>query len=347
MRPAPFSDLISHAKGRVRRGRGSSILRKSQRRRMALEALEDRTLMDGSLPLPTVAGWANVSNPGNAVDDNSHESSPSIVVNPLDSQKLVAVWTRVDTDPDPDLITVEAAFSANGGANWTRLNLGGRLINPTSAADDPQFFPRATDGQVGFDRDNNVYVLVSQHTDDNGVGALLLNKFNFSGGSPTTVFTNRVVHSWVQDPVSLPMMAVNSNVGGTIGFTDPTTGAVQNDPSSGNVYVAWVSNDANMPNVGDTWNPNAIRMIASSNGGQSFSGIRTVNDGGNFGDQRNTRPRLAISQGRAGSGTITPGQVTVVWDDFGTGAGFDTPIDFIRSDRVQSVQNIAAAFTPG
>lgn len=96
-------------------------------------------------------------------------------------------------------------------------------------------------------------------------------------------------------------------------FEDPATGAQQNDPFSGNVYIAWATNmDVGAGNI----NLNAIAMTASSDGGQSFSPPAIVNDDG-FTSPVNAyaAPRIAISQGTL-DGRIKPGQVTVFWDEF-------------------------------
>src|SRR5262249_29679489 len=123
-------------------------------------------------------------------------------------------------------------------------------------------------------------------------------------------------------------------------------------------YIAWASDDLG----GST--PNAIRLVASSDGGQSFTTVQTINDeqhgdgsffqptapgvfpafvSGNSGVQRNVLPRLAISQGTL-DGRVQPGQVTIVWDDFGTGPAFPGTyppdpntgnfVDLIRSDKI-------------
>ena len=91
-----------------------------------------------------------------------------------------------------------------------------------------------------------------------------------------------------------------------------------NDPFSGNVYVAWETNDAAPKNV--TQNPNTIKLMSSSDSGQDFTYQAYLNDHGtgNLYDQ----PRIAISQG---SSTVAGGQVTIVFDNAGPGGGSSKP----------------------
>ena len=304
-------------------GTRSERLRKMHLRSFSLEGLEQRTLM-ATIPAALVAGQVNISNSG------GNQSSPSIAVNPLNALQLAAVWTRLDANlaPNPTVI-VEGAYSNNGGVSWTSFSPSSQVIDFTSTAVPPPLFAQATDASVDFDRNNNFYVVNSQHTADNTGGVLLLNKFSDSGGAPSKITNNEALYSWTANQAVKPTLAVDKNVAS---FTDGG-GTTQTDPGAGNVYVAWASVDVAPPNAVN-WNPNAIRVISSIDGGQSFSGIATANDGGNFGAQRDTSPRLAISQGSAG---VTGGQVTVVWDDFGSLANATpTPLDAIKVDRFQA-----------
>ena len=66
-------------------------------------------------------------------------------------------------------------------------------------------------------------------------------------------------------------MAVDDNVPS---FTDPTTGEVQTDLSSGNIYIAWsgtIVPPAAATRLGVFFNPSPILMTVSSDGGQTFS----------------------------------------------------------------------------
>ena len=310
-------------------------LRKMHLRSFSLEALEQRTLM-ATIPAALVAGQVNISNSG------GNQSSPSISVNPLNSQQLAAVWTRLDANlaPNPTVI-VEGAFSNNGGASWTGFTPSAQVNDFTSTTVPPPLFAQATDASVDFDRNNNFYVVDSQHTADNTAGVLFLNKFNVSGGAPASVIANKAIYSWTGDQAIKPTLAVDKNVA----FFSDGGGKTQTDLGAGNVYVAWASADVAPPNAVN-FDPNAIRVISSSDGGQSFTGFATANDNGNSGAQRNTSPRLTISQGSTG---VTGGQVTVAWDDFGSLAtATPTPLDAIKVDRFQAPvsQTFSAAGGP-
>ena len=126
-------------------------------------------------------------------------------------------------------------------------------------------------------------------------------------------------------------MQVDSNL---LSFTDPNTGQVQTDPYSGNVYVTWASIDVK-PSLADagSFNPNRIKVIVSSDGGNNFTSpeianVSTAQPGNGNGPttERDSNPSLTISQGRPasesgqGGDPGTPGgQVTVAWDNYGDG----------------------------
>jgi subtilisin-like proprotein convertase family protein len=324
-------------------GRGRRRGRADGRRRLALEALEARSLL-AVLPLPTVASRAVVST---TTADTSNESAPTVAVDPTNPLRLVAVWTYHETNvPTPPFVTVNGAYSIDGGASWQGFSpFGNRLSNPNTT--NPTVpYARVDDGQAAFDRNGNFYVLTRQHT-DNSSGALVLNKFRFTGGAPIPVagFGDRVVYQWAPtgDQAVQPTLAVDDTLPS---FVDPQTGATQTNPYAGNVYVGFATVDtapAGNP-AGNNFNPNRIKVVGSSDGGFTFSGQTVLNDGSSFGAQRNGRPRLAVLQGtptgRAGA-PVAGGTVAVIWDDFGSGTNANPPIDFIRSDRLTGAISVS------
>jgi subtilisin-like proprotein convertase family protein len=359
----------------VGQGAGKRIRRlaagKARRRRRTLEALErlePRTLL-AILPPPTVTLRRNVSNPAEAIL-GTNESSPSIAVSPNDPMKLVAAWTEGVRFPDTATpIATRAAYSTDGGASWTPLSLPPNLYDPAlpigTALTESDRLIRSTDAMVAFDRFDNVYLLAAQQSEANVSGALVLQKYSFRGAVPTQVLRDKVVYAWTQDAAIQPYLAVDATLPR---YVDSGTGLTVTNPNSGNVYVAWATDDG----VGS---PNSIKLVVSSDGGQTFSARRTINDeqaangtffqptapgvqprnqSGNSGAQRNVLPRLVVSQGTA-DGRVAPGQVTIVWDDFGTGPAFPatwpvdtnpvvaTPPDLIRADRV--VGGVGQTFT--
>ena len=134
-----------------------------------------------------------------------------------------------------------------------------------------------------------------------------------------------IIYQWLPagDQAYEPTMAVDDNIAS---FTDPATGQVQTDASTGNVYIAWASGSV-IPSLqtGDPFfNPNPILMVSSSDGGQSFSGVGIANTSG-YGPttERDSEPEIVISQGRLpsesgeqGDAGIPGGEVTVGWADF-------------------------------
>lgn len=343
MRSEPAKMGTNRIHGRTLRGPRRELARKSMLKRIALEALEPRTLM-AVLPAPTVLpnGLVNISG------SRGNESTPSISISKNNPQKMAAVWVRNDPQQPTGSATifVEMSVSNDGGQTWSppqQPGSGQRLTDPTSTATPRALFAQITDASVAFDRNDQIYVLTSQHSADNNTGALLLNKFDFRGPAPTQppqYARNGVIYQWIVDPALNPTLAVDD---GVASFTDTNSAGqpfTQTDPFAGNVYVAWVSRDtspiASPPN---TFNPNRIRLVTSSDGGLTFSGIAQVNSGGNSGLTRLTDPKLAISQGRP-AGTNGPtdpgvpgGQVTIVYDDFGSNSTGAAPFDTLLSNR--------------
>src|SRR5208282_1013772 len=84
-------------------------------------------------------------------------------------------------------------------------------------------------------------------------------------------------------------------------FVDPTTGDLQTDPNSGNVYVSWagvVVPPAGNP-LGAAFNPNPIFVAASSDGGKTFTPVGLTNSSA-YGPtvERDATPQIVVSQGR-------------------------------------------------
>ncbi|RUL84947.1 Ig-like domain-containing protein [Tautonia sociabilis] len=329
MRPGFFFGSSPSERPSGHRQQKSGSNRKAKLRRATLEGLEPRTLL-ATIPAPAVLGRANASNNSPGANDNSSESSPTIVVNPTNPNHLVASWTRFDTDPDPDLTEIQARMSTDGGLTWMTLSVPARRIDPSTGTN-PAPYPTIDNASVAFGPDGSFYMLSLQH---NGVtsGDLILRRYNADGSVAGTT----TVYQWnrsAQDQsgataIRLPTLAVDDTAAS---YTDPdnASGNVTN-PHSGNVYVAYIGDTP--PLQGATnWNPLTVELVRSTDQGASFSTPLVLNTGGNFGDQRNTRPRIAVSQGGGGS---QPGQVTVVWDDFNSGANATPPTSIIRSRQV-------------
>ncbi|MDG3008110.1 Ig-like domain-containing protein [Paludisphaera mucosa] len=336
--------------------------RKAHLRHGVLEFLEPRTLM-AVLPAPQVAGdVAGISTTGGNV------SSPLVVVDRYDPNHLASIWVRNDPSLAPGNVTlVQGAFSSDGGLSWTNFaTLGTSIATPLQVdagiAPGPNgftFYTQTNNPQIAFDNAHNLYVLTQQSNGANTSGALLLRKFNFSGSSPSLV-SDQVVRQYVTDAVFNPTLTVDDN---QAQFVDPTNGFVQTDPTAGNVWIGWSTNEAAPTGdlflrPGSTWNPNSIQVIVSSDGGATFSGASKVNVTGGESSFNawgrwtgpnslfaNATPKIVVGQGKAADPTI-PGAVganagggaAVVWDNFGRfGTDFgDTTSDAIQANQLSS-----------
>ena len=84
----------------------------------------------------------------------------------------------------------------------------------------------------------------------------------------------KIIYQWYtaanNDQAIEPTMAVDSNLA-----TLPPSVASQVDPTSGNVYVSWAGMDviAASDRTDPTFNPNRIKTVVSSDGGNNFGPI--------------------------------------------------------------------------
>jgi hypothetical protein len=320
-------------------------LRKARLRALALEPLETRVLLatlppivhDPNVPVPidlAKAGSApggGATNPGDASILSTatgqgtveNASSPSIVIDPNNAQKLVTVYTThvkvVTATATTDTTTIEGAYSTNAGVSWTSF-----IVAPVTTVD-PQSttgarFANITNASVAFDLNDNFYVVSQENNANNQTGAVFLERYNFGGTAPTTdqlasAGASKIVFgpwdsrsSTTASEVLSMSLAVDSNVST---FSDGAW-SVQ-DRNAGNVYIGLGT--VNINGVNATTNNYSVQLIYSNNLGLNFSTPLTIS-GGNGPEPTAGYPSLTVEQGGPGSGVSTPGQVAVVWDNF-------------------------------
>jgi len=317
--------------------------RKSRYYQIDLEGLESRTLLATIPAITATAGPVNLSNLS-TVTSSGNANSPTVAIDPYDSDKLFAVWgvdlSTLSPVPHTTAI-VDGAYSNNGGTSWTPFGEASFPVLDAATIDatPPTAYTQVTDPSLGFDGHGNVYLLTMQ-TSGATDGALVLNKFNFSGPTPSPVAlaNGGIVDRWLgsTDGVNSAVLAVDS---GTYPNSSPTgtpPAGVPQDNFANNVYIAWASTDINLANPFTPFNANRPELIVSSNGGNSFSGETIANVGpnsgpdfANFGPQDDSHPQLVINSNDSG-------QVTVGWDDFGTGSTASPKFDLLMSNFVQA-----------
>ncbi len=338
-------------RGRLRPDARRKKLRSSRFRQIDLEGLESRTLLATIPAAAATALPANLSSlMGNAGGLTTSENSATVEIDPTNPSKIVALW--IDNDPSLGITgppyavqaILEGVYTINAGQTWTPL-FGepgtGLPVNPILL--DPNTtmptipYTLVSNPTAAFDRNENFYILDSYHNLGGTSGAIVLQKFNFSGNAPiadtfSTPQTGsntpyRILYQWLppDDYAIDPMVQVDSNFPS---FVDPTTGDLQTDPDSGNVYVSWagvVVPPAGNP-LGAAFNPNPIFVAASSDGGKTFTPVGLTNTSA-YGPtaERDALPQIVVSQGRLpnesglqGDAGVPGGEVTVSWDDFGT-----------------------------
>jgi subtilisin-like proprotein convertase family protein len=355
-------------------GASRRSIRKSQLRKFSLEVLEQRELLASNLPSPVAPLTAtNVATGSNGLL-GGNASAPSIAIDRYQPNKMVAVWTE-DNPGNPNPFTkvyVSAAYSNDAGRTWHAMPgmsdadgsaYSSDLLDDPTTQDPIQTFAQVSNASVAFDNANQVYILDAQNQGNTGPGspnALALFKWDFGGNSPVQVPIGsggrfgggnfKVVYESLGDMSLTPALAVDDNL--------PDFGGLH-DASAGAVYVAWATNDVPPQNPAN-FNFNRILMVGSSDGGNTFSAPVILNNNGNSlsasgaaGHQADTAPRLAISQGRLPNPTIygvadqgvPAGQVSVVYDDFHTGAGASPPQDYIWSNRTPGIVSLTTPYT--
>src|SRR5438045_1923702 len=174
MRTVASENEPQSSRRRGRTGLRAAALRQLRLRSTVLERLEDRTLM-ATLPQPLRSGVpisvSSVKNPALSGTTNpqrdqapGNETSPTIVIDPQNSQHMVAVFTRNLTGVDNSFFVIQnsqigpqvpiyigASYSINGGASWNVLDLPGMARTDFSAdqTSGPVFFSQVTDPSVG------------------------------------------------------------------------------------------------------------------------------------------------------------------------------------------------------
>ena len=144
-----------------------------------------------------------------------------------------------------------------------------------------------------------------------------------------------------------PTMAVDDNVASFSDINSIGQTVTQTDPTAGNVYVAWTSNDTPYRQPAEhrsmrTGSGSPPRPTAGTTSARSRSSTATAT----IGPAKLTNPSLTISQGRAAraAGTLGPtdpgvtaipgGQVLVGYDDFNSGATATPPFDILDVNQV-------------
>jgi sugar lactone lactonase YvrE/subtilisin-like proprotein convertase family protein len=304
--------------------------------RLCVERLEDRITPAPTPPtLPTpVTGANQVELIGQS--QNANNQAPSVAVDPVNSNIVVAVWTQSSTTGTTNGQTfLIGGLSTNGGASYSLFLPPGPLTDPTSSPMTPTPYFGQTDATVAFDRLGHFFIVWSEHAQDQHAGAIRIERFDTAGGFASDL-GGSTLYQWAAggtnqaDPAVNPTLAVDTNLAS---YTDPVTGAVTTDPTVnpatgvGPIYVAWNSSFA-LPG-GRTnfngFNQNDIQIIASSDDGLTWSSpIFATNPGNPTGSSIwATQPRLAVLQGTpSGSNRTSPivgGTVAVVYNDVNPG----------------------------
>ena len=109
---------------------------------------------------------------------------------------MVAVWTEkfpgflgYRSNGTPYQSMVAGAYTTDGGQTWVQMSTstvtGPMYIDPDITPIPPSVqFEYASDASVSFDRHDNFYVILSEHSANNNSGKLIFRSFDFSGNAP-------------------------------------------------------------------------------------------------------------------------------------------------------------------
>ncbi len=314
---------------------------------LRLETLEDRTLL-AVIPPAQLTALNDVSNGG-----SNNQLDPVVVVSPRDPNDMVAFWLNHIVPPNPVLQStqdtlIQGARSINGGNTW-----GGGVQAPLNFLDptivpNPQgiAFPRVSKPSIAIDRGtgaptniSHVYVVYAQYSADYSLGVLVMQRYDFNGvtGNLTLPmnFTNKILARWYNqgtggegglgfEAVYNPVVVVDNTVSSYDDPQGPTQTNPNVDPTTGLgvVYVAWNTNYAPFEFAPASYQGNTVKVIASADGGSTFSTEKFLHDVTYAGGDRMSSPRLAVSQGKMfpdpnpNNPDVAAGQLTAVWDNF-------------------------------
>src|SRR5262249_5350792 len=164
-----------------------------------VELLEDRTLLTTTpSPLPAALVATGSQRPLFDGTGLGAASTPTVVADPLDPQHLVAVAVTGNT-VNAGNSGLTGAYSTTGGRDWGYFapNPARRLwdevagVPPSPGPDGGSFpgfnFTQANSPSVAFDRNHQFYIVFTETNAAQTSGALVLDKYDFTGSSPAAV----------------------------------------------------------------------------------------------------------------------------------------------------------------
>ena len=240
-------------------------------------------------------------------------SSPTLVQDPINPLKLAEVNVNAAGT------MLQGVYSTDGGATWKTfinpittptptppnlVNLPDPNLNANPTVPNPVRYATVGAPSAAIDLNETLYITYTEQNATGTSGALVLQRFSFTTGTPTLVAggSNQVLDQWFgADPVLNPVVGVDNNVAA---FTDPTATVdnVQADTMSNKaVYIAWSTANTAPTVLPVNFNSNVIRAIASADGGKTFTTPQFVNDNGNIAalGAHYTTPKILFTQGSA------------------------------------------------
>ena len=279
-----------------------------------------------------------------------------IAVNPENPLRQVVVAEEIDNRTGVIDSYIVAKSTIDGGATWTQFtkfgggtqfSADGKVFrDPTvPGTGDPNFFfyraysnPSAT-----ITRDGQIYVSYLAHNVGLTSGVVAVRRFDFStpnalpapvvldpnlGGGVRADGVSSVAYRWngAADGGFVPVIGSDPNVRT---YTDPDSGTVLDDPTSGTaagggqVYLAWANNSAVPSGYTGPWNPGVVVVASAANipvasaktSGQYFTAPVRVSGPhltGSGAEALASHPQLAFTGNNSVAPVFGPGGV-VAW----------------------------------
>ena len=300
------SDVFSLRHGR--RSRLDNRLkngRKSRFRWLDLEGLESQHAAGhDARPCGRHGQWlADRSDESDELPDatttvGGNANSPTVAINPYDSQEVVAVWSVDISNLAPAPLTTEIV-QGELLPEW-RAKLDGaprperRPRRRLRSSRPTHLYPDSPDSPLPSGGLSRVSVLTARAIFICSIpswtappfftqsGAVALNKYNFvgnsaAGGTGVNLDINsQIIDQWINGPADIDaVIAVDAGTYPNATATSTPPAGIPQDTNVNKVYVAWATNDiepADPTVVANDFNPNRAMMLVSSNGGASFGG---------------------------------------------------------------------------
>ena len=290
MRMGTWGKPLQGQNGQIKPKSRLKELRKGRTRRVELEGLEARTLLSTLPAATTTAAPINLTGLG-SVATQGNADSPTVVIDPADPTKMISTWVvnNPSIPPNGPYVNVNGAYSIDSGKDWLTFSAEVVLFDP--ATTNPTIpYADITNPTVSFDDVGNFYILRQRaqrrfHQRSDRPGEVLLHGGHTGPGHVHHTDRRRILRGPEQRQHPRPVAAVRRHRR----LSDDERQQQPGDPVQGSGdrrhpvrpllgervrLLVRRGGAAGRQPAGPFFNPFATILIASSDGGNSFSARR-------------------------------------------------------------------------